>query len=258
MKIIDKQALKISFIFLVISFLWILYSDKVLLSLLSDPEKLTRIQTYKGWFFVFMASIIIYLLVKREIVKTLFTEKNLKIEQSKYKILFETANDAIFIMDENNIFIDCNRKSLELFNCNKDQIIGITPIEVSTKFQANNIESSKLAIEKINNARKGVPQRYDWIHTTLDKTKELYTEVSLMMTLISGSKYMLAIVRDISDRKLTELALKTKNDEFVKLNEELIEKLEELQATEEEFQASNDELAYINEELRYSEEKYKL
>lgn len=258
MKIMHKQALKISLIFLVLSFLWILYSDKVLLSLLNDPEKLTQIQTYKGWFYVLTASIIIYFLVKREIVKTLFTEKNLKNEQLKYKILFETANDAIIIMDENNIFIDCNRKTLELFKCNRDQILGLTPIDVSSQFQVNNIESSILVIEKINDARNGVPQRFDWIHTTLDKSKELYTEVSLMMTLINGSKYVLAIIRDISNRKLTELELKLKNDEYESLNEELIEKLEVLQATEEEFQASNDELAYINDELRYSEEKYKL
>ncbi|NOQ23849.1 MAG: PAS domain S-box protein [Bacteroidales bacterium] len=258
MKIINKQALKISLIFLALSFLWILYSDKILLSLLSDPEKLTRIQTYKGWFYVLTASVIIYLLVKREIAKTLFIEKDLKIEQSKYKLLFETANDAIFIMNENNFIVDCNRKALELFNCNRDQIIGITPVDVSPQFQANNVESLKLVAEKNNNARKGIPQRFEWLLTTFDKTKEFSAEVSLTMTLIGNVNHLFAIVRNISDRKLAELELKTKNYEYETLNEELKKKFEELQAAEEELQASNEELAYINDELRYSEEKYKL
>jgi len=42
--------------------------------------------------------------------------KNRLIEsERRYRTLFETAGDSIFIM-ENDLFIDCNERTLELFN----------------------------------------------------------------------------------------------------------------------------------------------
>jgi len=49
----------------------------------------------------------------------------------RYRVLFETANDAIFIM-QGEKFIECNRKTLELFGCTKSQIIGATPLSMTS------------------------------------------------------------------------------------------------------------------------------
>ncbi|MGB9665006.1 MAG: PAS domain-containing protein, partial [Ignavibacteria bacterium] len=49
--------------------------------------------------------------------------ENLKVSEAKYKALFESADDAIFLMD-GEIFIDCNSAILRMFNCNRDDIIG--------------------------------------------------------------------------------------------------------------------------------------
>ncbi|MGM0378233.1 MAG: sensor domain-containing protein [Bacillota bacterium] len=45
-------------------FLWILFSDKILLYFFQDIEMYQELQTYKGWFFVFISMILIYYLVK--------------------------------------------------------------------------------------------------------------------------------------------------------------------------------------------------
>lgn len=64
-----KSSLKITLIYLTLSFFWILFSDKFLLSLTSETDSLTRLQTYKGWFFIFTTSVFLFLLINAEIKK---------------------------------------------------------------------------------------------------------------------------------------------------------------------------------------------
>ena len=52
--------------------------------------------------------------------------KILEYNELKYRTYFEKANDAIFTMKD-NIFIDCNPRSLELFGATREQLVGNTP-----------------------------------------------------------------------------------------------------------------------------------
>ncbi len=58
-----KYAWKTTFIYAVFGGLWILLSDRVVAALVSDSQTLTAIQTYKGWFYVLVTSVLIYSLV---------------------------------------------------------------------------------------------------------------------------------------------------------------------------------------------------
>ncbi|MBN2485390.1 MAG: PAS domain S-box protein [Bacteroidales bacterium] len=68
-QILNKGALKVATYFFVISFLWIFFSDRLLLRLFADVAHLTSYQTLKGWFYVSMATIFVFYLVNREINK---------------------------------------------------------------------------------------------------------------------------------------------------------------------------------------------
>jgi len=135
------------------------------------------------------------------------TEKKkayLELEKSelKYKSLFDLANDAIFLMDD-EIFIDCNQKTLELFGCKKEEIVGQPPYVFSPKIQPDGRSSKDKAHEKITSALSGKPQRFEWKHTKLNG--ELFdAEVSLNRIELSDKILLQAIVRDISKRKKTE------------------------------------------------------
>jgi len=49
----------------------------------------------------------------------------------RYRTLFESANDAIFIM-KGGRFVECNHKTLKLFGCRSDkEILGRTPWDFS-------------------------------------------------------------------------------------------------------------------------------
>ena len=59
---IHRKAGFIALIYLTIGIVWIVASDKILLALIEDPILLTQIQTYKGWFFTLISTILIYTL----------------------------------------------------------------------------------------------------------------------------------------------------------------------------------------------------
>jgi PAS domain S-box-containing protein len=130
----------------------------------------------------------------------------LRDSESRFRGIFENANDAIFIMKE-NVFIDCNLKTLEMFGCKKEQIIGKAPDELSPPFQADGVTSKDHVWEKINSVLQNKPQRFEWIHQKMDGTL-FDAEVSLNTIEFKDQNFLLAIVRDVTQRKKTEYELR--------------------------------------------------
>ncbi|HEY5498112.1 MAG TPA: PAS domain S-box protein, partial [Syntrophales bacterium] len=126
--------------------------------------------------------------------------------ESRYRIVFEMANDAIFMMDQ-NIFIDCNAKTLEIFDCTQEQIIGQTPYRFSPDVQPDGRNSMEKAQEKINAALTGQPQFFEWQHSRYDGTL-FDAEVSLNAVSTAGKYYLLSIVRNITHHKRAEETLR--------------------------------------------------
>lgn len=58
---------KIPIIYIIIGALWILFSDEIVTNLTSDPQKIQLLSTYKGWAYVLVTGIMLYLLIKKEL-----------------------------------------------------------------------------------------------------------------------------------------------------------------------------------------------
>jgi signal transduction histidine kinase len=59
------SPLRITLIYLIVGALWILFSDRLLAALTDDPAVLTRLGTFKGWFYVLATAGLLYLLMRR-------------------------------------------------------------------------------------------------------------------------------------------------------------------------------------------------
>jgi len=132
-------------------------------------------------------------------------ENALEESENRYRTLFEPANDAILIMQDNQ-FIECNQKTLEVFGCTHEQIVGQTPHKFSPPVQPDGRDSVQVALEKITAVLNGQPDVFEWRHTRYNGDA-FDAEISLSLIEIESQKYIQAIVRDISlrrqrDRKL--------------------------------------------------------
>ena len=123
----------------------------------------------------------------------------------RYRTLFESAQDAIFMM-RGEVFLDCNPYTLRMFGCRPDQILGQTPFKFSPPVQPDGRDSMTKAKEKIQAAIWGTPQLFEWRHCRLSGV-DFDAEVSLNRVNLGEEPLLLAVVRDITERKRSERRL---------------------------------------------------
>ncbi len=102
--IFQLNTWNIVIIYLVLGFLWILFSDRLLEQLIDDPATLTQFQTTKGWFYVLITALLLYILISRYIswitrMRSEYTE-----QFDLYRTLLEQGNQVVIQVDDNQRF----------------------------------------------------------------------------------------------------------------------------------------------------------
>ncbi len=130
-------------------------------------------------------------------------QQALQENETRYRTLFESSQDAVFIM-RGEQFIDCNKAALKMFACHKKKIWSDrAPLRFSPAIQPDGQASTEKAAQKFEEVFSGLPQRFEWRHSRLDGS-EFDVEVSLDRYSVDGGPVLLAIVRDVSERKTAE------------------------------------------------------
>ncbi len=144
--------------------------------------------------------------IARDITEQKHRDLALKASEEQYRSLFEGANDGIFIL-QNGRFVECNSKVLHMFGCNRGQIIGRSPEEISPSIQPNGRESNVAAAEYLTAALDGTAQQFEWRHRKTDGTL-FDVEVSLNAVRLPTGDLVQAIVRDVTERKRADESLR--------------------------------------------------
>ncbi len=145
-----------------------------------------------------------FIVVAKDVSKRHEMELQLKNSEKKFRSLFQSSNDAILLMDYFTI-IDCNPKAEQLFGKLKSDIVGKSPIDFAPKTQPDGSNSHKSALKIIGKVYNGEPQLFEW--TGLADGKEIHCEINLSQTELDDKTILIAILRDISERKKIEKEL---------------------------------------------------
>ncbi len=122
-----------------------------------------------------------------------------------YGAVFNAVNDAIFVHDiETGAILDVNQRACEMYCYSHDEFLSFSVADISSGVEPHRQEDARWHLHK---AAEGEPQVFEWV--AKDKAGRLFwVEVSLKRAVIGGKYRLLAIVRDINERKENEALLR--------------------------------------------------
>ena len=130
-------------------------------------------------------------------------ERELKNSGKSYRQLFDSLEDALYVQDENGLFITVNLGAVKMYGWPKEYFIGKTPEFVS----APGMNDLKKIAQAVKNAFNGKPQRFEF--WGIRKNGQIFPkEVHLYSSTYFGKDVVLAYAQDISERKAAEKQVK--------------------------------------------------
>ncbi|MDW8323310.1 MAG: ATP-binding protein [Burkholderiales bacterium] len=135
-------------------------------------------------------------------------------ERTKFRTLFETNTDGIVILDEEG-FRECNPATLRMFRMDSvAQFVAHRPEDLGAPTQPDGRPAREVAAAHIAQAVAQGEARFEWLGRRADGSL-FPVEIGLHAIRLDGKPYIQAIMRDVSERKATEAALKAAHDAAV-------------------------------------------
>lgn len=125
----------------------------------------------------------------------------LRQSEQKYRTLFEASTDAIFLLTSPGCVLDCNTPAGEMFGYTKEELIGLSVVDLVPE---------QVAAELPNFIRKNLTAGGIFVETfSKRKNGQIFpSEISTRLLDIMGVELVITYVRDITERKQAEQALR--------------------------------------------------
>ena len=149
---------------------------------------------------------IIYIIPEgRDITEKKLSEEKLIESERNYREIYNAGSDAIIIHDaETGKIVDVNQPMLEMFGYNREEALKLEIGDLSSEESPyTQIE----AVKKIQRAKKAGPQLFEWFACHKGGTC-FWIEVALSITTIGGKGRVLAVLRNITQRKQLDSELR--------------------------------------------------
>ncbi len=124
---------------------------------------------------------------------------NIELNSSKERLqtVFDSLYDAVFIHDLNGKIINVNSKVLDLFNVSMDEVLSLSMQDLSVLHDS--METLKESWKNVINKSK--TYKFEWKNKRPTDNYSFDTEVFLSKITLGSENYILANVRDITERK---------------------------------------------------------
>jgi two-component system cell cycle sensor histidine kinase/response regulator CckA len=129
--------------------------------------------------------------------------------ERRFRQLFEQAADAFYVHDETGRFVDANDNACKALGYTYNELAGLNVLDVDVPSR----EYDVFAMWNELSQTPGLPRTFESVHQRKDGSR-FPVEVRVGVLEMRGRSLFLAIVRDISDRKNAEDALRLSEERF--------------------------------------------
>lgn len=217
------NMLKIIAIYAIFSFAWIYLSDMTLSLVITDPTTITKISVFKGFLFVIITSILLYKLVSRYLFEFSQLKKEIKKSELLFNLLSECMTDAYASVDMTGRILQFNEVYRTMLGYEAEELLSMTYNELTPE----KWHSMELKIIEEQVILRGHSDLYEKEYRRKDGT---VFPVELRTQLVRDEHgkpiLMWAIIRDITERKLSEERLKYNSQQLEGLNRTLEQRVE--------------------------------
>ncbi len=134
----------------------------------------------------------------------------LRESEEKFRSIFRAEKDAIMIFDaETHRFVEANEATLDLYGYTREEFLKLSPVDISS----DPGETYKAVTEIATHQTIGEVGLLERKHKKKDGTV-FSTEITSSIFFLRGRKMVCGIVRDISERKAAEEALRESEERY--------------------------------------------
>lgn len=131
------NAFFVALVYAIFAALWIVISDRVLAHYVQDPRALTNMQNYKGAGFVLFTSVLLFLLLYRQlnqmqqvVQKFRETEQTLRDSEERYRLLIDSSPYAMAVHQHGKL-VFANKAAAELMRADEpEQLLGMSITDI--------------------------------------------------------------------------------------------------------------------------------
>jgi PAS domain S-box-containing protein len=149
------------------------------------------------------------LTIIRDVTDQKIADEKLRQSQETYLGIINSVSESIYVQDENGVFLEVNDAAIASYGLKREDMIGKTP-EILSAEGKNDLA---LVTEMVKKAFNGEPQRFEFWGRKTDGTV-FPNEVTLTKGVYFGKSVVIALARDISERKKAEEALRESEERF--------------------------------------------
>jgi PAS domain S-box-containing protein len=136
-------------------------------------------------------------------------QEKLRESEANYLTIFNEVNDAIFVHDlKTGRIVDVNESVCTMYGYTRAEVLVLSIGDISS---GEPPFTQQDALERIKTAREQGPQVFEW-QARHKSGRVFWIEVSLKLAEIMGKERVLAVVRDITERRQVEERLKCEKE----------------------------------------------
>jgi len=217
-----RAALRLVTAYALFSFLWILFSDKAVGYLFSDPAQIVLVSTLKGWLFVAVTSLLLYVLARRlfaQIQAHARRELDARSENARthqlLATLVDSSSDVIFAKDLSGRYLLFNREAGRITGRDPSAVIGHDDAAIFPPAHTERVQSNDRTA--INENRVGT---YEETLPTVDGERVFLTTKGPLRGDDGEVMGVFGIAHDITERKRAEESVRKSETDLRTLFEE--------------------------------------